>query len=124
MSYGDESADVFLEIKKTTDTGCIVNLRHSEETSQDINISVLGKHNIRSITGAAAAGLACGMNIEEVAAALTKIKPVSGRMNILRGIRGCTITGRYLQRQPYCHGNSLKRSIPSLSITRLPYWEI
>ncbi len=108
ISYGDESADVFLEIKKTTDTGCIVNLRHSEGTSQDINISVLGKHNIRSITGAAAAGLACGMNIEEVAAALTKIRPVSGRMNILRGIRGCTLLDDTYNASPIAMENSLK----------------
>ena len=109
MSYGDESADVFLEIKKTTDTGCIVNLKHSEGTSQDVNISVLGKHNIRSITGAAAAGLACGMNIEEVAAALTK-NQTSFRKNelILRGIRDCTLLDDTYNASPIAMENSLK----------------
>ena len=115
VSYGDESADVFLEIKKTTDAGCIVNLKHSGGISQDINISVLGKHNIRSITGAAAAGLACGMNIEEVAAALTKIKPVSGRMNILRGIRGCTLLDDTYNASPIAMENSLK-TLYSISV--------
>ena len=55
-----------LDFLNYEDAGCIVNLKHSGGISQDINISVLGKHNIRSITGAAAAGLACGMNIEEL----------------------------------------------------------
>jgi len=106
VSYGDESADVFLEIKKTTDTGCVVNLRRSEETSQNIN---------SSITGAAAAGLACGMNIEEVAAALTKIRPVSGRMNILRGIRGCTLLDDTYNASPIAMENSLK-TLYSISV--------
>ena len=69
---------------------------------------MLGEHNIRSITGAAAAGLACGMNIEEVAAALAKIQPVSGRMNILHGIQGCTLLDDTYNASPIAMEHSLK----------------
>ena len=73
-----------------------------------VTISMLGEHNIRSITGAAAAGLACGMDIEEVAASLEKIQPVSGRMNILDGIRGCTLLDDTYNASPVAMEHSLK----------------
>ena len=117
ISYGDESADVLLQIKETTSDGYIATLRHNQEKSSNINISVLGKHNIRSITGAAAAGLACGMNIDEVAAALTKIKPVSGRMNILRGTQECTLLDDTYNASPVAMENSLK-TLYSLEASR------
>ena len=69
---------------------------------------MLGEHNIRSITGAAAAGLACGMDIQEVAASLAKIQPVSGRMNILHGIRGCTLLDDTYNASPIAMEHSLK----------------
>lgn len=117
ISYGDESADVLLQIKETTNDGYIATLKHNQKESSNINISVLGKHNIRSITGAAAAGLACGMNIDEVAAALTKIKPVSGRMNILRGTQGCTLLDDTYNASPVAMENSLK-TLYSLEASR------
>lgn len=117
ISYGDESADILLQIKETTSDGYIATLQHNQEESHDINISVLGKHNIRSITGAAAAGLACGMNIDEVAVALKKIKPVSGRMNILRGTQGCTLLDDTYNASPIAMENSLK-TLYSLEASR------
>lgn len=117
ISYGDESADVLLQIKETTNDGYIATLKHNQKEFRNINISVLGKHNIRSITGAAAAGLACGMNIDEVAAALTKIKPVSGRMNILRGTQGCTLLDDTYNASPVAMENSLK-TLYSLEASR------
>lgn len=117
ISYGDESADVLLQIKETTSDGYIATLRHNQEESRNINISVLGKHNIRSITGAAAAGLACGMNIDEVVVALTKIKPVSGRMNILHGVQGCTLLDDTYNASPVAMENSLK-TLYSLEVSR------
>lgn len=117
ISYGNESADVLLQIKETTNDGYIATLKHNQEESHDISISVLGKHNIRSITGAAAAGLACGMNIDEVAVALKKIKPVSGRMNILRGAQGCTLLDDTYNASPVAMENSLK-TLYSLEASR------
>ena len=108
MSYGDQTADVFLKINKITNNGCTARLQFSEKTSRMVTISVLGEHNIRSITGAAAAGLACGMDIQEVAASLAKIQPVSGRMNILHGIRGCTLLDDTYNASPIAMEHSLK----------------
>ena len=108
ISYGDQIADVFLKIKKFTGSGYAANLQFSGKTSRTTTISMLGEHNIRSITGAAAAGLACGMDIEEVAAALEKIQPVSGRMNILHGIRDCTLLDDTYNASPIAMEHSLK----------------
>ena len=108
VSYGDQAADVFLKIKKFTGSGCEANLQFSGKTSRMVTISMLGEHNIRSITGAAAAGLACGMDIEEVAASLEKIQPVSGRMNILHGIRGYTLLDDTYNASPIAMEHSLK----------------
>ena len=108
ISYGDQIADVFLKIKKFTGSGCVANLQFSGKTSRTITISMLGEHNIRSITGAAAAGLACSMDIEEVAAALEKIQPVSGRMNILHGIRDCILLDDTYNASPIAMEHSLK----------------
>lgn len=108
ISYGAQIADVCLKIKKFTNSGCIANLQFSGKTSRTVTISVLGEHNIRSITGAAAAGLACGMDIQEVVASLAKIQPVSGRMNMLSGIRGCTLLDDTYNASPAAMEHSLK----------------
>ena len=48
------------------------------------------------------------MDIEEVAASLEKIQPVSGRMNILDGIRGCTLLDDTYNASPIAMEHSLK----------------
>lgn len=57
----------------------------------DATIQVLGDHNLRPAIAAGAVGLKFGLNGPEVKAGLEKVRPISGRMNILRGIDGSTI---------------------------------
>jgi len=56
-----------------------------------VNLSVVGEHNIRSAVAAGAVGIKMGLTAEQVAAGMQKIRPVSGRMNLLKGMRGSTI---------------------------------
>lgn len=56
-----------------------------------IKINVVGEHNLRPAIGAAAVALKMGLNAEEIAAGVEKIRPIAGRMNILRGLNGSTI---------------------------------
>lgn len=50
------------------------------------NIRVLGEHSLRPIAGAMAVAVKLGMNSQAIAEAIEDITPVSGRMNLLRGV--------------------------------------
>lgn len=54
-------------------------------------INVTGEHSLRPIIGAIAASMLMGLSPAEVVQGLSLIKPVPGRMNLLRGIQGTTI---------------------------------
>lgn len=56
-----------------------------------VNIKVLGEHSLRPAVGAATVGLSLGLTTAEVAAGLADIRPVHGRMNPLRGVKGSTL---------------------------------
>ena len=56
-----------------------------------LRIHVVGEHNMRPAIGAAAVALKMGLSAQEIAAGIEKIRPISGRMNILRGFNGSTI---------------------------------
>jgi UDP-N-acetylmuramoyl-tripeptide--D-alanyl-D-alanine ligase len=57
----------------------------------DATVKVVGEHNLRPAIAAAAVGLKFGMAPAEITAGLEKIRPISGRMNLLRGLNGSTI---------------------------------
>ncbi len=60
-------------------------------TGVDVMINVLGEHNLRPAIAAAAVGLKFGLNADDITAGLAKIRPIAGRMNILRGLNDSTI---------------------------------
>ncbi|MEI6228769.1 MAG: UDP-N-acetylmuramoyl-tripeptide--D-alanyl-D-alanine ligase [Candidatus Saccharibacteria bacterium] len=57
----------------------------------DVQIKVFGEHNIRPAVVAGAVALKLGLNDDEIARGFSKIVPVPGRMNVLRGLREITI---------------------------------
>lgn len=54
-------------------------------------VHLIGEHNLKSAAAATAVASKMGMSAEEIARALEKIRPVQGRMNVLRGVRGAKI---------------------------------
>ncbi len=54
-------------------------------------IKVAGEHSLRPIMGAVAAGMLMGLTPDDITRGLALIRPVPGRMNILKGIQGTTI---------------------------------
>jgi UDP-N-acetylmuramyl pentapeptide synthase len=54
-------------------------------------IKVLGDHNLRPAIAAAAVGVKFGLSGDDIAAGLAKIRPIPGRMNLLRGMNGSSI---------------------------------
>lgn len=63
----------------------------AEQGSFPAVIKVVGEHSLRPIMGAVSAALTLGLNSDEITRGLALIKPVPGRMNLLRGIGGITI---------------------------------
>lgn len=51
-------------------------------------VKVVGEHSLRAIAAALAVGVKLGMNADTLVEALGKIRPVPGRMNLLKGIGG------------------------------------
>lgn len=60
-------------------------------TPVEASIQVLGEHNIRPAVAAAAIGVKFGLTGAEIKAGLEAIKPIAGRMNLLRGLNGSKI---------------------------------
>lgn len=54
-------------------------------------IKVAGEHSLRPIMGAVGAAMLLGLTPDDISRGLSLIKPVPGRMNLLRGIGGVTI---------------------------------
>ncbi len=52
---------------------------------------VNGEHSLRPIVGAIAAAMTMGLTSDDITRGLALIKPVPGRMNVLRGIDGTTV---------------------------------
>lgn len=62
-----------------------------EYNSQKVTLSIVGEHNIRAAVAAGTVGIKLGLSAEQVQAGLQDIRPVKGRMNLLRGLNGSTI---------------------------------
>lgn len=61
------------------------------DTPVDVQVNVVGEHNIRPVIGAAAVGVKLGMSKDEIARGIANVLPVAGRMNLLPGVQGTTI---------------------------------
>jgi len=61
------------------------------EEPADIEVKLMGDHILRTVAAAGAVAIKLGLNSSEVAAGLSKIRSVKGRMNVLRGVKNSTI---------------------------------
>ncbi|MES2630410.1 MAG: UDP-N-acetylmuramoyl-tripeptide--D-alanyl-D-alanine ligase [Patescibacteria group bacterium] len=52
----------------------------------ETNLHLMGEHSIRAAVAAGAVGVKLGMNPDEISRGMEKIRAVSGRMNVLRGV--------------------------------------
>lgn len=57
----------------------------------DVHINVYGEHSLRPVMGAVAVACQFGLSAEQIVAGLATVRPVKGRMNVLRGVEGSTI---------------------------------
>jgi len=65
-------------------TGSLVTREFGE---QQVPLAVVGQHNIRTVAAAAAVGIKMGLTAQQVIAGMQQVRPVNGRMNLLRGLK-------------------------------------
>ncbi len=58
---------------------------------RDVSLRLAGEHNIRNALGAAAAAFAAGAALDEIAAGLADVQPVSGRLQLKAAFNGAFI---------------------------------
>jgi len=59
--------------------------------SFDLELTLPGEHNLLNATAAAAAAIALDVPLDLIQSGLAKVKPVPGRLNLLRTTCGCTV---------------------------------
>ncbi|BAW79592.1 UDP-N-acetylmuramoylalanyl-D-glutamyl-2,6-diaminopimelate/D-alanyl-D-alanyl ligase [Candidatus Nitrosoglobus terrae] len=57
----------------------------------DVQLPLLGRHNILNALAATAAAITLGLNLDQISMALASLVPVSGRLQFRRGINGMRI---------------------------------
>lgn len=56
-----------------------------------VKLQVVGEHNIRTVVAAGAVAIKMDMGVAQIIAGMEKIRPIVGRMNLLRGLKDTTI---------------------------------
>lgn len=91
ITYGtDHRADLRARAIQQTPTGITFTLLYDDKETQ-INVPILGKHQIYVVLPAIACGFLKGMKIHDIAMALAAYRLPQGRMNPIEGIRGSMI---------------------------------
>jgi UDP-N-acetylmuramoyl-tripeptide--D-alanyl-D-alanine ligase len=73
-----------------------------------VKINVLGEHSLRRAIAAGAVAIKLGMTVAEVSSGLAKIRPVPGRMNVLRGIKNTIIIDDTYNSSPLAAESSMR----------------
>lgn len=71
-------------------------------------LHVVGEHSVRAAVAAGAVAVRLGFSPAEVARGIEKIRPVKGRMNILRGVNGSTIIDDTYNSSPLAAASALR----------------
>jgi len=91
LSFGfATSADVRADEIETGASGSQFNL-HLPDTSLTVSLPLPGIHNVRNACAAAAVATALDIGSDDIKSALENVAPVSGRLQPLAGINGCTL---------------------------------
>lgn len=79
------------------------------ETS--VTVQLVGEHSLKAAVAAACVGAKLGLTSQQVVMGLSKIKPVPGRMQVLRGLEGSTIIDDTYNSSPLAAEAALKTLI-------------
>lgn len=73
-----------------------------------LNIKVIGEHSLKPAIAAVAVALRLGLSIDDIKSGLSKIKAVSGRMNVLNGIKNILIIDDTYNSSPLAAESAIK----------------
>lgn len=107
-----ERADVRATDIDSDITGCRFTLNYQNE-KQSVRLSLIGQHNIANAVAVAAAALANGFTLAEIAEGLGNCQAVAGRMQLLTSHAGYSLINDAYNANP----SSFKAAIDSLSGT-------
>lgn len=71
-------------------------------------IHAIGEHNLRPAIAAAAVGFKLGMNAATIISGLSRVRPLTGRMNILRGVQETLLIDDTYSSSPLSASSALK----------------
>jgi len=93
FSYGmrNKNADYQCSLAKITRAGVISFDLFCPQGELSITWPLLGEHNVENALAAAACALEGGAELDQVKEGLIKMRPIPGRLYLLKGINACTI---------------------------------
>jgi len=90
LTFGlDVDADVSARYE-TKDNRSILSLK-TQAGDVELNLRVLGEHNVSNALAAAAVAVALGVSNADIAAGLNDFRGVPGRLNVIAGYQGATV---------------------------------
>ena len=110
-TYGtNASAEYYFLVEKYTAKGGFEGAFVAPELSEPVHAKVhlVGEHILRTAIAAGAVGVKFGLTSAEIMNGMSKIKAISGRMNMLRGINGSTIIDDSYNSSPLAVHSSLR----------------
>lgn len=90
FSLFDCSADVYAKNIRQNSQGTLFTLC-SDKSERDVQLHVIGQHNLANALAAASCAIAAGANLDSVVQGLQNFEAVKGRLNISDGRDGCTV---------------------------------
>ncbi|GMQ91294.1 MAG: UDP-N-acetylmuramoyl-tripeptide--D-alanyl-D-alanine ligase [Gammaproteobacteria bacterium] len=90
----DHKADV-TALYQNTKAGLLIQL-HTPEGEIEMKVPFLGKHNVMNALAASTAAMMAGASLKDIKAGMKKLKQISGRLEIKKGINGaCVLDDTY-----------------------------
>lgn len=101
--YGiEDGADFWAEKIKVDLTGTtfLLHTNYSNNRTLRVKMGLIGKHFVHSALVAAAVGLLCGLNKEEIVSGLNRLETLSGRLSLEEGPKGTLLLDDHLRANP------------------------
>lgn len=96
VSFGQNSGDYRYSLTQNSNSTLSVTLELKNKKAINVNTNIVAKHLAKSAAAAAVVADLMGLSQKAIKEGLIKIKPMSGRMQILRGIQNsCVIDDSY-----------------------------